>query len=213
MMAGGSTTSLLLFKTNWFPSTAPICLLPLETIFSTPLSMLSSGIKYTTCQSNFVVLLTHLQILGLNINSFLSFISDKKILILWISSIPDSQSLTLIKVFLKGKIGEFYNIGSGKNLNNIQISKAILKIAKNFNKIGNKTKIKFVKDRPGHDLRYALNSNKIKKELKWKPKISFNKGIKLTFEWYKNNKKYYKSLKRKDIIRRLGTKWSEKELF
>ena len=66
--------------------------------------------------------------------------------------------------------------------------------------------IKFVKDRPGHDIRYALNSNKIKKDLKWKPKISFNKGIKLTFEWYKNNKKYYKSLKRKDIINRLGLK-------
>jgi len=68
------------------------------------------------------------------------------------------------------------------------------------------SEINFIKDRPGHDIRYALNSNKIKKELNWKPKTTFSEGIKLTFEWYKNNKKYYKSLKRKDIINRLGTK-------
>ena len=82
----------------------------------------------------------------------------------------------------------------------------LLNVSKKITKIGRNVKIKFVKDRPGHDIRYALNSNKIKRDLKWKPKISFNKGIKLTFEWYKNNKKYYKSLKRKDIINRLGVK-------
>ena len=67
-------------------------------------------------------------------------------------------------------------------------------------------KINFVKDRPGHDVRYALNSNKIKKELNWKPKINFNEGIKLTFDWYNNNKMYYNSLKKKDIHKRLGNK-------
>ena len=79
--------------------------------------------------------------------------------------------------------------------------------------IGKKVKIIFVKDRPGHDKRYALNSNKIKKKLKWNPKISFNKGIKLTFEWYKDNKSYYKSLSKKDIVKRLGNKWLKKELY
>ena len=112
----------------------------------------------------------------------------------------------LLKVFLRGKIGEFYNIGSNKNLNNLDVCRNLIKVSKKITKFGRNVKIKFVKDRPGHDIRYALNSNKIKRDLKWKPKISFNKGIKLTFEWYKNNKKYYKSLKRKDIIRRLGTK-------
>ena len=112
----------------------------------------------------------------------------------------------LLKVFLRGKIGEFYNIGSNKNLNNLDVCRILINVSKKITKFGRNVKIKFVKDRPGHDIRYALNSNKIKRELKWKPKISFNKGIKLTFEWYKNNKKYYKSLKRKDIIRRLGTK-------
>ncbi len=110
----------------------------------------------------------------------------------------------LYKVFKNGKIGSTYNIGSGKNLNNIQISKALLKIAKHFNKIGNKTKIKFIKDRPGHDLRYALNSNKIKKELKWKPKTTINKGLQKTFLWYLQNEKYFKNLNREDILKRLG---------
>jgi len=61
-----------------------------------------------------------------------------------------------------------------------------------------------VRDRPGHDNRYALNSSKIKKELKWKSKISFKKGLNGTFEWYYKNKNYYKNLSKKDITNRLG---------
>ena len=114
--------------------------------------------------------------------------------------------MALFKVFEKGKIGEFYNIGSNKNLNNIQITKALLKIAKNFIHIGNNVKIKYIADRPGHDQRYALNSNKIKKKLNWKPQIKFNNGLKETFLWYLNNKKYYSSLAKKDIVKRLGLK-------
>ncbi len=110
----------------------------------------------------------------------------------------------LLKVFLKGKFGEFYNIGSNKNLNNKQVSKELINVSRKIIKIGKKVKIKFIKDRPGHDIRYALNSNKIKKKLGWKPKTNFRQGIKLTFEWYFKNKKYYKSLSKKDIIKRLG---------
>ena len=110
----------------------------------------------------------------------------------------------LLKVYQKGKIGEFYNIGSNKNLNNIQICKTLLKISKKINVVKKNVKIKFVKDRPGHDYRYALNSNKIKKELKWRPKTTFEKGILDTFHWYLNNKKYYTSLSKKDITKRLG---------
>ena len=73
----------------------------------------------------------------------------------------------ILKVFLKGKYGENYNIGTGIKLKNINIIKKIFKIAKkNKIKIGKNAKIIFVKDRPGHDLRYALNSNKIKKKNK-----------------------------------------------
>jgi len=110
----------------------------------------------------------------------------------------------LLKVFLKGKIGEFYNIGSNKNLNNLEITKQLLDKSRKIIKIGNKVKINFVKDRPGHDVRYALNSNKIKKKLGWKPKIKFSHGIKLTIDWYLNNKTYYKTLSKKDIVNRLG---------
>ena len=110
----------------------------------------------------------------------------------------------LIKVFLKGKIGQFYNIGSNKNLNNLEVAKKLLKTSKKLINLGNKVKIKFIKDRPGHDIRYALNSNKIKKELGWYPKTNFSKGIKLTLDWYFENKSYYKSLSKKDIINRLG---------
>ena len=112
----------------------------------------------------------------------------------------------LLKIFKKGKIGEFYNIGSNKNLSNLEITNALLKVSSKIINLGKKVKIKFVKDRPGHDIRYALNSNKIKKQLKWKPTTSFNKGIKLTFKWYNDNRNYYKSLSKKDIINRLGNK-------
>ena len=110
----------------------------------------------------------------------------------------------LIKVYNKGKIGEFYNIGSNKNLNNIEITKKLLNISKKFIPLGKNVKINFVKDRPGHDVRYALNSNKIKKELGWYPKTKFQDGLKKTFEWYFKNENYYNSLKKKDITKRLG---------
>ncbi len=110
----------------------------------------------------------------------------------------------LLKVFKKGKIGEFYNIGSNKNLNNIQVSSELIKISKSLISLGKNVKIIFVKDRPGHDVRYALNSNKIKKKLGWQPKTKFRHGIKLTFEWYLKNKTYFKSLSKKDIVKRLG---------
>tara|TARA_Y100000590_G_scaffold205169_1_gene232716 strand:+ start:1327 stop:2343 length:1017 start_codon:yes stop_codon:yes gene_type:complete len=110
----------------------------------------------------------------------------------------------LFKIFKFGKIGETYNIGSNKNLNNIEVCKKLLNVAKKNIKIGTKVKIKFIKDRPAHDKRYALDSKKLIKKLKWRPKEKFSNGVYKTFIWYLNNKKYYKSLNKKDIIKRLG---------
>lgn len=110
----------------------------------------------------------------------------------------------LFKIFKKGKNGETYNIGSGSNLNNIEIVKSLINIAKKYYKVGKNTKIKFVKDRPGHDLRYALDSNKLIKKLNWNNKISFDEGLKKTFLWYLENQDYFKKLNKKDIINRLG---------
>ena len=83
----------------------------------------------------------------------------------------------------------------------------MLKIVKNKSfKINKKVKIVFVKDRPGHDFRYALNSNKILKKLDWKAKISLHEGLSQTFDWYKNNKSFFDSVSKKLYINRLGLK-------
>ena len=110
----------------------------------------------------------------------------------------------LLRISQKGKIGQFYNIGSNNNLSNIEVCKKILSVSKRLITVRDKVKITFVKDRPGHDFRYALDSRKIQKELKFKSKTNFKDGIKLTFEWYKNNRSFYKSLSKKDILKRLG---------
>ena len=116
----------------------------------------------------------------------------------------DDHCNALIKVLEKGKIGEFYNIGSNKNLNNIQIIKMLINIAKKHIKIGTKVKIKYVKDRPGHDFRYALNSKKIEKKLGWKTVFTIKSGLNETFLWYYLNQSYFKNIKKKDITKRLG---------
>ena len=112
----------------------------------------------------------------------------------------------LIKVSEKGVIGENYNIGSGITLNNIQIVKKIISIFKNINydrKV--KSKILLVKDRPGHDLRYCLNSSKIRNELKWKYKSNFDQRINETIIWYidKFTNNYFKN---KNFKYRIGQK-------
>lgn len=110
----------------------------------------------------------------------------------------------LIKIARDGVIGENYNIGSGTVLNNIQIVKKIISI---FKKINNnqkiKSKIHFVKDRPGHDLRYCLNSSKIKNKLKWECASNFNQRISQTIIWYINKFKnnYFKN---EDFKYRIG---------
>ncbi len=113
----------------------------------------------------------------------------------------------LLKIFLKGKIGQNYNIGTGVQLKNIEILNKILTIAKkNKIKISNKNKIQFVADRPGHDKRYAVNSNKIKREMKWKNKTSISSGLLQTFIWYSKNLNFFKKISRKNITKRFGLK-------
>jgi len=110
----------------------------------------------------------------------------------------------LIKIAQKGVIGENYNIGSGRVLNNIQIAKIIISVFKKMNHNQNiKSKINLVKDRPGHDLRYCLDSSKIKSKLKWKCQSSFNQRINETIVWYINKfrNNYFKN---KDFKYRIG---------
>ena len=117
----------------------------------------------------------------------------------------DDHCEALIKLFFKGKSGEKYNIGSGINCTNVFLVKKILKTFSDKKiKIGKKVKIIFVKDRPGHDFRYSLNSNKIKRKLKWKPKTKLNRGISKTVSWYIENQNYLSNISKKLFSKRLG---------
>ena len=115
----------------------------------------------------------------------------------------EDHCIALIKIFKKGTIGEKYNIGSNYILNNNEIIKLIIKKIKKLGYAQN-SKIIYVKDRPAHDKRYALNSNKIRKKLKWKPVYSFEKGLDLTIDWYLKNHEWIKNLKKKSYEKRLG---------
>ena len=111
----------------------------------------------------------------------------------------------LLKIFHKGNIGESYNVGSNQNIKNIDMAKKLIKILKtDLIMIGNNVKIKLVRDRPGHDFRYALDCKKIHKELKWKSKIDLNEGLVDTFRWYLNNKDFFTSISKKLYAKRLG---------
>jgi len=111
----------------------------------------------------------------------------------------------LFALYSKGKTGESYNVGTGKNMKNIDLVKKIIFLCKSKNiKIGNNVKIKFVKDRPGHDFRYALNNKKILKKIKWVSKIKMKKGLSDTLDWYLQNKSFIKSISKKLYVKRLG---------
>ena len=111
----------------------------------------------------------------------------------------------LFNIYKKGITGESYNIGTNNNISNLNLTKLLLKIIRNKKiKIGKKVKIKFVKDRPGHDFRYALNSKKIRNKLNWKPTKNFERGLKETFNWYLDNYEFFKKFSKKNFFKRLG---------
>lgn len=87
------------------------------------------------------------------------------------------------------KYGEIYNIGGNNEKTNIEIVKTIIEYVKNnYDETVDEHLIKYTADRKGHDKRYAIDASKIKKELGWYPKTSFNEGIKKTINWYYQNK-------------------------
>ncbi len=93
-------------------------------------------------------------------------------------------------VLHKAEPGSVYNIGSGNEIENIEITKLILEYLG-----AGEEMIEYVKDRPGHDRRYAIDAGKIKKELGWEAKVDFKDGLKKTVEWYKENEDWWKKLK------------------
>lgn len=92
-------------------------------------------------------------------------------------------------VMRKGRNGEVYNIGGHNERTNLQVVKTILK------ELGKpETLITYVKDRPGHDMRYAIDPTKIRSELGWQPETSFDDGIKQTIRWYLNNRTWWEHI-------------------
>ncbi len=115
----------------------------------------------------------------------------------------------LLTVLDLGDIGRTYNIGGNSEVSNIDVATKICRILDIYRPKSNsryENQISFVKDRPGHDFRYAIDSSRIRKELGWKPKYSFDEGIKKTILWYLENERWWKDLLHKtELTERQGT--------
>ena len=121
----------------------------------------------------------------------------------------EDHARAIVVVLLKGKVGDTYNIGGFNEWKNIDLIKVIIAtVDRLLNRIpGTSEKlITYVTDRPGHDLRYAIDSSKLKNEFGWEPSLEFEEGIEKTVQWYLENQvwldritsgeydKYYESM-------------------
>jgi dTDP-glucose 4,6-dehydratase len=116
----------------------------------------------------------------------------------------EDHARALYKVVTEGKVGETYNIGGHNEKKNIEVVETLCAILDELKPIANNPAyssssmthynelITFVKDRPGHDVRYAIDASKIERELGWMPEESFETGIRKTVEWYLNNENWWK---------------------
>jgi len=111
----------------------------------------------------------------------------------WLYVQDHCQAIDL--VLAKGKAGEIYNISSGNEILNIQIVRKILTLLKK-----KETLITYVEDRPGHDVRYSMDSSKLRSTLGWKPQFTFTRAIKTTINWYRENEKWWKPLATQEIL-------------
>ncbi len=110
----------------------------------------------------------------------------------------DDHCRALIAALEKGRPGEVYNIGPGEGepVTNLRITAAILELMGMGEEM-----IERVKDRPGHDFRYALDTSKIERELRFKPSVSLEEGLAATVEWYKSNEKWWREIKSGEYLK------------
>ncbi len=149
-------------------------------------------ILITRCSNNygpyqFPEKLIPLMIINALNNKKLPVYGDGKNVRDWIYVIDHNKAIQL--VLDKGVPGEVYNIGAENEMQNIQIIKLILGILGKSEDL-----IEYVKDRPGHDRRYAIDATKIKTELNWKPEFSFEEAIVKTVNWYLENKQWWERI-------------------
>ena len=113
----------------------------------------------------------------------------------WLYVEDHAKAIDLL--FHKGNSGETYNIGGNNEWKNIDLIKVLIKevdVLLNRNKGDSEKLLTYVKDRPGHDYRYAIDSSKIKNELGWEPSLQFEEGIKKTIQWYLNNQEWLNNI-------------------
>jgi len=111
----------------------------------------------------------------------------------WIYVLDHCEALG--QIIEKGKAGDIYNISAGNEMANLEVVEALLELLGK-----SKDLIEFVEDRPGHDLRYSLDSSKIRSELGWRPKRSFKEALEETTEWYVKNESWWKTLASRKVL-------------
>jgi len=122
----------------------------------------------------------------------------------WIYVLDHCEALDLL-LHTNGQDGEVFNIGGGQEYNILQIGKTILEIVGK-----NESLMQFVTDRPGHVMRHAVDTTKIRKVIGWQPKIDFQEGIKQTIDWYIKNESWWRKIKEKSKeYQEFSKKWYE----
>jgi dTDP-glucose 4,6-dehydratase len=102
----------------------------------------------------------------------------------------DEHSRAVLMALERGRAGEVYNIGSGHEKTNIEVVREILRLLGKPESL-----IRFVKDRPGHDRRYAMDCSKIRSEWEWFSQIDFASGLAATIEWYRSHQDWVRHIK------------------
>ena len=102
----------------------------------------------------------------------------------------DDHNQGVEEIIRKGRVGETYLLGGDNELTNLELTKIILDLMDKDEKM-----IDYIKDRPGHDLRYATDFSRTRKELGWQPRVKFKDGLKETIDWYKNNQDWWQRVK------------------
>jgi dTDP-glucose 4,6-dehydratase len=102
----------------------------------------------------------------------------------------DEHSRAVLLALERGRPGEVYNVGSGHEMPNLEVVRAILHFMGKPESL-----IQFVKDRPGHDRRYSIDCSKIRREWNWSSEIDFSSGLAATIDWYRNNQNWVQEIR------------------